>query len=88
MSLTSLLGGSRPNEKEFKAILREILPDKITFKTISGKKAFSKKEYEALVPYTLVNHNNAQTIGTAFDYLARIMIARVAKKIEKARIQI
>lgn len=80
MSLTSILRGSKPSEKEFQAILREIIPDKKSFKTISGKEAFSKTKYEALVPYDLVNRYNASVVGTAFDYLARIMLARVVKK--------
>nr|WP_304220243.1 hypothetical protein [Fredinandcohnia onubensis] len=80
MSLSSLLKGSKPNEKEFKAILKEIIPDKKSFKTISGKEAFSKTEYEAIVPYTLVKSYNSTVIGTSFDYLARIMLARVVKK--------
>ncbi len=80
MSLSSLLKGSKPKEKEFQAILREIIPDKKSFKTSSGKEAFSKTEYEDLVPYTLVKSYNSTVIGTAFDYLARIMLARVVKK--------
>ncbi|WP_062353417.1 hypothetical protein [Bacillus kwashiorkori] len=82
MPLSSVLKGSKPNEKEFQLILREIILDKKTFKTISGRKAFFKIEYEALVPYDLVKGYNSTVIGTAFDYLARIMLARVVKKIE------
>ncbi|MGN7300364.1 hypothetical protein [Ferdinandcohnia sp. SAFN-114] len=80
MSLSSLLKGSKPNDKEFQAILKEFIPDKKSFKTISGKEAFSKTEYETLVPYNLVKNYNSTVIGTAFDYLARIMLARVVKK--------
>ncbi|WP_218775541.1 hypothetical protein [Oceanobacillus senegalensis] len=80
MSLTSLLRGSRVNQKEFQTILREVIPDKKSFQTISGKKAFSKTDYEVLVPYNLVKSDNSSIIGIAFDYLARIMLARVVKK--------
>jgi hypothetical protein len=80
MSLTSLLKGSKPNQKEFQEILRAIIPSKKLFQTISGKEAFSKVEYEVLVPYNLVKKYNSSVIGTAFDYLARIMLSRVVEK--------
>jgi len=80
MSITSLLRGSRPNQKEFQAILRGIIPNKKSFQTISGKEAFSKSDYEPLVPYALDKSDNSSVIGISFDYLARIMLARVVKK--------
>ena len=80
MSLTSLLKGSKPNQKEFQEILKVVIPNKKSFQTISGKEAFSKTQYEALVPYNLVKKYNSSVIGTAFDYLARIMLSRVVKK--------
>ncbi|SFB37640.1 hypothetical protein SAMN04488072_12118 [Lentibacillus halodurans] len=80
MSLTSLLKGSGPNQKEFQTILREFIPNKKSFQTISGKEAFSKTDYGALVPYDLVKRDNSVIIGIAFDYLARIMLARTVKK--------
>jgi hypothetical protein len=80
MSLSSLLKGSNPKQKEFQAIIKEIIPDKKLFKTVSGKVAFSKTDYEHLVPYTLVKNYNSSIVGTSFDYLARIMLARVIEK--------
>jgi hypothetical protein len=80
MSITSLLKGSKPEQKEFQEILKEIIPDKKLFKTISGKEVFSKAKYEELVPYSLVKKYNSSVVGTAFDYLARIMLARTVKK--------
>lgn len=80
MSLSSLLNGSNPNQKEFQAILKEIIPNKKSFKTNSGKEPFSKTEYETLVPYSLLNNYQSSVVGTAFDYLARVMLARVVKK--------
>jgi hypothetical protein len=79
MSLSSLLKGSGPKQKEFQGIIREVIPNKKSFQTISGKEAFSGTDYEVLVPYNLVKSDNASIIGTAFDYLARIMLARVVK---------
>lgn len=80
MSLTSLLRGTRPNQKEFQAILREVLLARESFQTISGSKALSKTDYEELVPYNLEKSDNSTIIGIALDYLARIMLARVVKK--------
>ncbi|MED3077021.1 MULTISPECIES: hypothetical protein [Bacillus] len=77
MSLTSILKSSKERDKEFQSILRKIIPKKNEFKTVSGKTAFTK-EYEMLVPYTLTNPYQASLVGTAFDYLARAMIAQVA----------
>lgn len=80
MSLTSLLKGSEPSQKEFQAIIREIIPNKKSFNTYSGKEAFSKTEYDIFVPYNLSKSYNSTVVGTAFDYLARIMLARVVEK--------
>ncbi|MEI3614034.1 hypothetical protein [Pseudogracilibacillus sp. SO30301A] len=80
MSLTSLLRGSKTNQKEFQEILREIIPNKKSFQTISGKEAFSKTDYEVLAPYALVKSDNSSIVGIAFDYLARVMLARLVKE--------
>ncbi len=76
MSLTSILKSSKERDKEFQSILREIIPKKNEFYTLSGKSAFTK-EYEMVVPYTLTNPYQASLVGTAFDYLARAMIAQI-----------
>lgn len=83
MSLTSILKGKQPNEKEFQAIIRKILPKKGDFQTLSGKPALSKQDYDSLVPYALEKQDNSSVIGTAFDYMARVMVARVVKKNSK-----
>ncbi|MER1985861.1 MAG: hypothetical protein ABS948_08220 [Solibacillus sp.] len=79
MSLTSLLKGKKPQDKAFQHIIKETLPGKGDFKTISGNLAFSRLQYTVQVPYNLVKPYNSGIIGTAFDYLARLMIARVVK---------
>lgn len=80
MSLTSLLRSSKTNQKEFQEILREIIPNKKSFQTSSGKESFSKTDYEVLAPYALVKSDNSSIVGIAFDYLARVMLARVVKE--------
>ena len=79
MSLTSMLKGSSPAQKNFQLIFRELLESGVEFKTLSGKETFSKSEYEIKAPNNLVNKYNSGLVGTAFDYLVRIMISRVAK---------
>ena len=69
MSLTSLIKG------EFKDFFKEIIPTKKEFKTFSGTRAFSK-DYIEHVEYKLENPYNSGVIGTAFDYLARWLIAK------------
>ncbi|OOR07122.1 hypothetical protein BW897_30500 [Bacillus cereus] len=76
MSLKSTLTGSRKNEKQFQAIIKEVTPNRNDFQTLSGNTAFSN-EYDMLVPYALENNHNAKLVGTAFDYIARLMIARI-----------
>lgn len=76
MSLNSMLRGSRKNEKQFQAIIKEVTPNRNVFQTLSGNTAFSN-EYDMLVPYALENNDNAKIVGMAFDYIARLMIARI-----------
>lgn len=75
MSLTSMLRGTSEEDKQFQAILRNVLEPKPTFITASGKKAFSN-EYEMLIPYTLTNPYFATLCGTGFDYLARFIVGK------------
>ena len=59
------------------------MPKKEDFLTVSGIQAFTK--YEELIPYELNNSAEAGTVGTAFDYLARAIVAkRVCWDKEKA----
>lgn len=76
MSLSSKLGGKRPEDKELQEILKEILPTKEKFKTISGADAFSNNTIDK-VPYNLSNKYYASLVGIAFDYLARFTIAHI-----------
>ncbi|MGG5757950.1 hypothetical protein ACQ3VF_19450 [Bacillus toyonensis] len=77
MSLTSMLEGLKKNEKQFQYIIKKVTPNRDDFQTLSGNVAFSN-EYDMLVPYALDNPYNSIILGTAFDYIARLMIARVA----------
>lgn len=69
MSLTRLISG------EYKEFFKKVAPAKEEFKTVSGKTAFSK-DYEENVKYKLNSTNDASIVGTAFDYLARWIVAK------------
>ena len=75
MSLTSKLKSKKPEDIAFQKLLRANLPKSQDFHTLSGKKSFSK-EYELLIEYKLLNPYEASLLGTAFDYLIRLDIAR------------
>lgn len=79
LSLTSLLNGKDEKSLEFQNIVDELIPSKMNFNTLSGKKSFSN-EYELLCPYTLKNSYQASIVGAAFDYLARILTAKIITK--------
>lgn len=70
MSLTSMLD----NDKEFGEIFKKYIPKKNDFVTNTGTAPFSKQPY--LVPYNLEYQYNSINIGTAFDYMARLIIAK------------
>ena len=74
MSVKSILSGTGYNDKEFQSIVKTIIPPKNCFKTLSGEPAFSK--YSIVVPGTENSIYEASLVGTAFDYLARAMVAR------------
>lgn len=78
MSLTSKLNGQF-QDKEFQTILRNIIPKSNEFYTISGKKAFSSS-YILKIPNELENTYESGMVGTAFDYLARFIIAQKINK--------
>lgn len=73
MSLTSKLKGK---DEKFKEIMKNSIPSKNMFNTLSGKKVFSN-EYILKVPSNLSNSYYATVVGTAFDYLSRFIAARV-----------
>ena len=70
-------------DDEWKYFFKENSPKKWEFQTLSGHKAFSK-EYEELAKYSLNNSYHSSVVGTAFDYIARWIVA----KIEKALVRI
>lgn len=75
MALTTLI----QYDDEFKCFFKRVIPQKSAFKTMSGHKAFSDEYIEQAV-YNLSNSYSSGLVGTAFDYLARWTVARVAKQ--------
>lgn len=72
MSLSSLLS----NDKNFSSLVSTITPSKSDFSTVSGQSAFSSKSV-LKVSYGLANPSEASLLGTAFDYIARFIVAQV-----------
>lgn len=71
MSLTTII----QYDNECKKFFKLNSPQKNEFMTLSGKKPFSK-EYEQIAEYTLSNPHYSSVVGTAFDYIARWVIAK------------
>lgn len=71
MSLSSILKSSWPKCKEFKEVIKTISPQKTDFQTYSGVTAFSK--YDLICENTLSNSYDSSLVGTAFDYLAKLI---------------
>ena len=63
------------DRKLFINYLKLSRPKDDLYKTVSKKKPFSQ-EYSIKVPYSLYMRSAPSVVGTAFDYLARFMIAR------------
>ena len=76
MSLSSKLAGKNFEDKELQKILKEILPKKEQFKTVSGREAFSTNTVDK-APYNLSNKYYSSLVGIAFDYLARFTVAHI-----------
>lgn len=74
MSLKSKITGNDPADKEFQRIVRQALPSKTGFRTLSGNNPFTT-QCSCQAPYTLSKSYYASVVGTAFDYVARIIIA-------------
>ncbi|WP_186576918.1 hypothetical protein [Aquibacillus kalidii] len=68
MSLTSMLKGKSNKDIKLQNILRESIPTKKEFQTISGNDAFSSL-YTVKAPYNLNKSFDSSVVGTAFDYL-------------------
>lgn len=89
MSVTSLINEKR---NAFGEAVRGTKPPRSKFKTLSGKTAFSKREYADVVPYRtysadaggktvdfpyhLYDAEYRSIVGMAFDYLARFIVAQ------------
>lgn len=72
MALTHFIS----DNDDFKLFFKSIIPSKREFSTLSGHSPFSK-EYVVQAPYKMEKQYNSSTVGTAFDYLARWIIARI-----------
>lgn len=75
MSLTSLIKGKTERDLEFQSIVKNVIPKKNQIYTLSEHDAFSSR-YETLVPNQLKQNYHSAILGTAFDYLARLIIAQ------------
>lgn len=71
LSLTFLID----KNSEVKNFFKSVIPKKAEFKTVSGHIPFSK-EYTEYAIYKLDNMSNSGLIGTAFDYIARWLVAQ------------
>lgn len=81
MSLTSLIKGKSEPAEKLQTILRSVLPKKGEFYTLSGKDPFSSS-YTTRVPYELTNNHYPSVVGTAFDYMARLIVAQKLSNVE------
>ncbi|MDC5353576.1 hypothetical protein OHW66_03465 [Acinetobacter baumannii] len=77
MSLTGLLkkDNSSHHAKELRAIITTITPSKEKFKTLNSTPPFSNNAILS-APYSFTDFKYASISGTAFDYLARILISK------------
>ncbi len=76
LSLTSLIKGTSEHAKDLQHILRDIIPSKNEFHTLSKHDAFSST-YTTQVPYELTDSYYSSVVATAFDYMARLILAQV-----------
>ena len=77
MSLTGLLKkeNSSHHAKELRAIITTLTPSKEKFKTLNNTPPFSNNAIFS-APYFFTDFRYASISGTAFDYLARILISK------------
>ncbi len=80
MSLTSVISGKSERDQKIKDIIKSVSFAKKDFYTASGKSAFASKEYEELVPYNLESPSMSNVVGTASDYIFRIILANIIGK--------
>lgn len=79
MPLTYIIKSNDPHSLKFRSYIKEFIERYVSFKTESGKKPFSIKEYDLIQPFQLKFGYEAALIGTAFDYLARFLLALYSK---------
>jgi hypothetical protein len=75
MSLTGMLKGKSEIDIELQTMLRDVIPTKKQFCTLSGTEAFSSS-WSIVAPYNLRNPYHSSVVGTAFDYMARFIVAQ------------
>ena len=75
----SLVHPHSPLQKQIVATIDELIPQKNAFVSNDGLPCFDKNR-KCFVPYNLTNPQDATICGTAFDYLARFLVAQKAKK--------
>jgi hypothetical protein len=78
MALTTMI----KKDEKFKKIIKEHLPSKKLFTTNVDLPAFSSK-YIELVPYRLSYQYYSTIVGSAFDYMARFIVAKVVRKTDE-----
>lgn len=71
-----MIKGKSDEDKALQSVLKNIIPKKDEFYTLSGHDAFSSS-YHTHVPYKLTNNYYSSVVGTAFDYMARLIIVWV-----------
>lgn len=80
MPLTTIIKSKDPHDLEFRSYIKEFITKYVKFETESNKKPFSAKEYDLLQPFLLKSPWEAALIGSAFDYLARFLLALNSKE--------
>lgn len=74
MALTILI----QHDEKYKEFFKRTIPKKNDFMTLSGNKPFSNNYIER-ASYRLSNPHKAGLVGTAFDYMARWMVAKTVE---------
>lgn len=75
LSMRSMLDGESDEDKVFQSIVKGLMPKATQFFTASGKKPFSG-QYQIKVPNDLNSSHLSSVVGTGFDYLIRLIVAR------------
>lgn len=78
MSLTRILKGNSERDTKFKNEINKIVPKRNELKTISNNMPYSNN-FKMKVPNLVKGMEQSSITGTAFDYLARFIIAKYIK---------